>query len=122
MAYTGSHDTLDNCLYCKEPRRDARGKPRQTFLYTPLIPRLRAAWANRKRAKLMQYRAHEHQYTPGGPMTDVFDSSLYRDLLETNASIGDESLGHRHFSDPRDIALGLSTDGFAPFKKRKQTT
>ena len=25
------------------------------------------------------------------------------------------------FSDPRDIALGLSTDGFGPFKKRNKT-
>ena len=26
-----------------------------------------------------------------------------------------------YFSDPRDIALGLSTDGFAPFRQRKMT-
>ena len=30
--------------------------------------------------------------------------------------------GHQYFDDPRDIALGLSTDGFAPFNKRKSTT
>ncbi|QRV84668.1 Transposase family tnp2 [Ceratobasidium sp. AG-Ba] len=32
-----------------------------------------------------------------------------------------DPLPHRYFSSPTDIALGLSTDGFGPFKSRKQT-
>ena len=36
-------------------------------------------------------------------------------------TIGDEELPMWFFSDPRDIALGLSTDGFGPFKKRTKT-
>jgi hypothetical protein len=34
---------------------------------------------------------------------------------------GDEDNPFFHFSDERDIARGLSTDGFSPFKKRKKT-
>ena len=30
-------------------------------------------------------------------------------------------MSHEYFSGPRDIALGLSTDGFAPFKRHKST-
>ena len=36
-------------------------------------------------------------------------------------TIDNEELPHYFFSDARDIALGLSTDGFAPFKRKKQT-
>jgi hypothetical protein len=35
--------------------------------------------------------------------------------------IDDKEVSHEYFSSPRDIALGLSTDGFAPFKRRKST-
>ena len=121
MCYSGPHETLDHCLYCKEPRRNEVGKPRQTFKYTPFIPRLRAAHASKARAHLMRYRAHEHRHTPG-MTSDIFDSTLYRDLLSTKVTTDGKDLPFYFFSDPRDIALGLSTDGFAPFKKRKQTT
>ena len=36
-------------------------------------------------------------------------------------TIGDEQIPMWFFSDPRDIALGLSTDGFGPFKKCTKT-
>ena len=36
-------------------------------------------------------------------------------------TIGDEQIPMWFFSDPRDIALGLSKDGFGPFKKRTKT-
>jgi Transposase family tnp2 len=121
MCYSGPHNILDHCLYCKEPRRNEAGKPRQTFKYTPFIPRLRAAHANKSRAQLMRYRAHEHYHTPGR-MTDIFDSTSYRDLLNSKVTVDGKELPFCFFSDTRDIALGLSTDGFAPFKKRKQTT
>lgn len=121
MAYTGPHSSLDRCLHCKQLRLNSRGKPRQTYKVTPITPRLRAAHANKARAELMKYRAEVHTHTPGF-MTDIFDSSLYRELLEKRVSVDGEELPYCHFSDSRDIALGLSTDGFAPFKKRKQTT
>jgi hypothetical protein len=121
MCYTGAHAVLDHCLYCDEPRLNEKGEPWQTFKYTPLIPRLRAAHANKVRAKMMRYRADEHEHIPG-KTSDVFDSSDYRKLLGKNVTIDTETLPHYFFSDARDIAFGLSTDGFAPFKRRKQTT
>ncbi|KAJ3494993.1 hypothetical protein NLJ89_g10699 [Agrocybe chaxingu] len=74
---------------------------------------------NKKRTEEMQYRA-KHIHEPGN-MTDVFDGSAYQDLLTETVKIDGEDLGHTYFSDGRDIALGLSTDGFAPFKRRKNT-
>ena len=35
--------------------------------------------------------------------------------------VGDKKLPFWFFSDPRDIALGLSMDGFVPFKHRTKT-
>ena len=53
--------------------------------------------------------------------TDVFDSSNYQTLRKSHVTIGGEKQSHKYFEDSREIALGLSTDGFAPFKKRKHT-
>jgi len=69
----------------------------------------------------MQYRAQEHHHVPK-KTTDVFDSTHYRDLLHSKVTVDGKEIPYNFFSDSRDIALGLSTDGFAPFKKRKQTT
>ena len=53
---------------------------------------------------------------------DVFDGSYYRyqSLLNTTVPT-DGPHPFFYFSDERDIALGLSMDGFAPFKKRNAT-
>jgi hypothetical protein len=49
-------------------------------------------------------------------VTDIFDSTHYTSLLGKFVTIGDEELPAWFFSDPQDIALGLSTNGFCPFK------
>ena len=67
----------------------------------------------------MQYRS-KHQHNPT-KITDIFDGAHYHSLLETFVTISDEELPMWFFSDPRDIALGFSTDSFGPFKKRNKT-
>ena len=70
-------------------------------------------------ATKMQYRSkHEDDPTK---ITDIFDGAHYHSLREMFITIGDEELPTWFFSDPRDIALGLSTDGFGPFKRRTKT-
>ena len=54
-------------------------------------------------------------------MTDVFDGSHYLGLLQKEVTINGHGLGHAYFSDPRDIALGLGTDGVGPWRRRKST-
>ena len=68
----------------------------------------------------MQYRSN-HQRDPT-KLTDIFDDAQYRLLLEDFVTVGYEELPTYMFSDPRDIALGLSTDGFGPFKHRTKTS
>lgn len=120
VCFTGAYEKLNNCPNCDASRFKSDGTPHKYFEYLPLIPRLRAMAANRTLATKMRYRAHEHVYNPQ-KVVDVFDGAHYRSLLETPVSVAEEELPFWFFSDPRDVALGLSTDGFAPFKHRKAT-
>src|SRR5216684_7837824 len=86
------------------------------FSYMPLIPRLCALMSNHTYATHLQYRANEHaKNRRPGTIMDIFDGCHYHSLL------GDRTYPHNYFSDHHDIALGFTTDGFAPFKKQKHT-
>jgi hypothetical protein len=126
VAYTGTLESRTTCPFCTEKRLNTDGRPRQKFVYIPLIPRLQAFAMNQRVSQLMQYR---HEFTTGsdetcskpGVVKDVFDGELYKELCHENVVVGDETLSHRYFDDRRDVALGLSTDGFGPFKRHKHT-
>jgi len=51
----------------------------------------------------------------------MFDSAHYHALLTMDIVVGDERLLFWFFLDSRDIVLGLSTDGFGPFKHCTKT-
>ncbi|GBE87125.1 hypothetical protein SCP_1003720 [Sparassis crispa] len=114
------HAELETCPYCHLDRYRADRKPYKQYTYLPLIPRLKAFHVNTLMAKSMQYRAEEHKHDLN-VIKDVFDSEIYRSLCGQPVIVNGKPLKHRYFEDSRDIALGLSTDGFAPFKRRKQT-
>ncbi len=118
--FTGPHASLKECPYCRSARYDAYDKPRQVFTYLPIIPRLKAFIANSELAQKLRYRSYEHTQNDG-KISDVFDSAAYRSLLGRHVTVGGKEMSWKHFSDPRDFALGLSTDGFAPFRRRKKT-
>jgi hypothetical protein len=67
----------------------------------------------------MLHRA-KHKHVPG-IISDVYDSENYRELLAKEVVLDGQSLGHPFFHDDRDVALGLATDGFSPFKNRRVT-
>jgi hypothetical protein len=121
VCFTGPYMDLDKCPECQATRLDQFGRPKRIFSYMPLIPRLRALMSNAEYADRLRYRARNARSFQEGKTTDVFDGLHYRSLLERRVVIGDEEQDHTFFSDARDIALGLATDGFAPFKKRKYT-
>lgn len=118
-AFTGPYFELESCAFCDTARRDSAGHPIKQFHYLPLVNRLAAENRNPERAKLILYRS-EHVQVPG-EISDFCDSELYRNLLGKKVVINGKEYGHTYFSDPRDIALGISFDGFCPFKKRNQT-
>ena len=117
--FAGPFATQIACPYCGKPRFTPSGKPRKLFHYIPLTSRLLALYTNPELAKMLRYR-HDYQSQPG-TSADVFDGSHYQQLRRTPVTIDGKSLGYKFFSQPTDIAIGLSTDGFCPFKHRKQT-
>ena len=52
---------------------------------------------------------------------DIFDSSIYRNLLKRQVVVGGQAQDHKYFSDPRDIALGISLDGVTYFSRRQHS-
>jgi hypothetical protein len=121
ICYTGPYETLLKCPKCDTDRYKADGTaPQAYFQYLPIISRLRAMVSSSPYARKMQYRA-SHRPNPT-KVTDVFDGAHYSLLRESFVTVGGEELPNWFFSDPRDIALGLSSDGFGPFKHRTKTS
>jgi len=128
--FVGPFANLQQCPYCKLDRNRPNGTPYKTFSYIPLIPQLSALFSSEEQVETMQYRARyfEPSNDPArdgraeqGKIKDVFDGRHYKKLLNSFLDIEGHSTNHKFFSDRRDIALGLSSDGFAPFKKRKHS-
>ncbi|RXW11282.1 hypothetical protein EST38_g14573, partial [Candolleomyces aberdarensis] len=100
---------------------NSKNEPRKRFTYIPLIPRLKALYESPSPdiARKMRYRGEfKHQ---SAVMQDIMDGTHYRQLQDTFVSLDGHQLPHKYFNDPRDIALGFSTDGFCPFRRRKKT-
>ncbi|KAF9650275.1 hypothetical protein BDM02DRAFT_3080051, partial [Thelephora ganbajun] len=124
VAFTGPHAKLKACPRCRKPRYRRNGKPMKTYRYIPLIPQLVAFFLNRELNERMRYCSDGHPKATAarnGRMTDVFDGSHYLGLLRREVTISGHRLGHTYFSDHRDIALGLATDGANPWRRRKST-
>ncbi|KAG5634166.1 hypothetical protein H0H81_003090 [Sphagnurus paluster] len=119
LCFTGAHAAAASCHFCNELRLDSAGKARKRFIYIPIIHCLIEYFRNTPLVNKMRYCA----LFSSDPMTikDVFDGSHYSSLRKTNVKINGRVRPYKHFWDDRDIALGLSTDGFAPFKKWKAT-
>ena len=118
VCFVGPYEDLTECPNCKEARYNTEGKPCKYFDYLPVIPWLKAMLANSAHVTKMRYRA-EYVHEPG-VVKDVFDGSHYQSLLNTTVPT-DGANPFFYFSDERNIALGLSTDGFAPFKRHDVT-
>lgn len=123
LAYTGQYEELDTCPFCAISRYRDNGKPRKQFLYLPFISRLTSIFSSAKVAPAYNYRA-QHDRDPGhrhDRLCDTFDGHRYQQLRSENVVVDGNHLLHRFFSDDRDMALGLSIDGFCPFRRRNQT-
>jgi len=118
VCFVGPYENLTECPDCKEAWCGAHGKPRKYYDYLPVIPWLKAMSANAAHVEKIRYWA-EFVHEPG-VTKDIFNGSHYKSLLDSTVPAG---AAHPlfYFSDEHDIALGLSTDGFAPFRKCKQT-
>jgi hypothetical protein len=119
VCFVGPHREKTHCPYSKEVRKNNQGCARKTFMYSPITPRLKAFFKNPDMVARMSYRANFD--AQDGIVKDIFDGDNYRNLTDEFVTIGEIKQNHKFFSDDRDIALGLSLDGFCPFKRRSQT-
>jgi hypothetical protein len=119
MAYTGRYEADSQCRFCKTSRSNADGHPRRQFTYLPIIPRLVAMYRNCNLAEELRYR-HNYKHRKG-TVNDIFDGRHYRRLRKRFVKVDGHEYSHRYFEDAREIALGVSTDGYAPFNRRKKT-
>ncbi|PPQ78920.1 hypothetical protein CVT24_012419, partial [Panaeolus cyanescens] len=118
ICFTGQYEELDKCPACGELRFGVNGNPRKYFEYIPLIPRLKSMIANADMYEKMQHRSR-HEPAPN-VIRDLYDGTHYQSLL--NKEIPASNPPSTYFADERDIALGISTDGFGPFQRRDKTT
>ncbi|KAB5588211.1 Transposase family Tnp2 protein [Ceratobasidium theobromae] len=115
--FLGKYKDVQICPFCKESRYNPSGKRRRAFQYSPLIPQLVGLFQSCEMASKLQYRAQVEQQDDPDTFQDVFDGEHYRTLRQTQV-FPDNS--YRFFDNPEDLALGLSTDGFTLFKRRRR--
>ncbi|KAE9392019.1 hypothetical protein BT96DRAFT_831184 [Gymnopus androsaceus JB14] len=114
LCYVGPHAEKQVCSYFKEPRyRPDSSTPRKRFTYVPIIPRLQGYYRSLSMIDKLRYRASFKEKT-NGDIHDVFDCRHYKRLKKTKVYVQGKEMPYNHFADPHDIAMGLSTDGFAP--------
>ncbi|XP_028068682.1 uncharacterized protein LOC114271251 [Camellia sinensis] len=101
--------TLDKCPNCKASRyktNHGRGKKisRKVLRYFPLTPRLKRLYMSRKRAEDMKWFKEKH--LDDGVLRHLTDSDEWKEF----------DTQHPEFAlEPRNVRLGLATDGFNPF-------
>ena len=117
IAYTGKYELLEKCPFCSNLRYTHDRRVRRTFKYIPLIPRIQAFFKNPSMIEKMRYRPR-FRHDPDR-IRDVFDSAHYQALLNRNVIVDNVEQPYTFFSDARDIAFGLSSDGYLLFKRRR---
>jgi len=117
IAYTGDYVNDLTCPYCKQPRHNAKNKPRRMFCYIPIIPRLQKLFSNIKSREELLYR-HEY-HSDGSSISDVFDGEHYKNLCKTRVSVDGKIFLHKYFSDKRDIAFSVCMDSYLLYKRRR---
>jgi hypothetical protein len=112
------YESLDNCPKCgetrwkqsKEEQDDATSSgskkrvPRKILRYFPLIPRLQRIYMSVTRAKYMRW--HKEELVDDGKLRHPADSKAWKHV---------DSKYKWFAKDPRNVRLGLASDGFNPF-------
>ncbi|XP_019240729.1 PREDICTED: uncharacterized protein LOC109220717 [Nicotiana attenuata] len=110
MLFYKDDTSLENCKFCNQPRfkeiRNANTKkkvPVKAMHYLPLIPRLKRLYASMSSAPHMRWH-YEHRRPPG-ILCHPSDGEAWKHF---------DMVFPEFASEPRNIRLGLCTDGFTP--------
>ena len=104
------HAKLQNCPVCGESRwvdKNAKGKrvPNKVMRYFPLTPRLKRLYSSRYSAKYMRWHYSERP-TEDGVLRHPADGQAWKEFDQKYPLFA---------AGPRNVILGLATDGFNPF-------
>lgn len=112
MSY-GPFPERTTCTHCGEDRYNENGRSRASYLYIPIIHRLKLQYASPKRAqKLTEYRASVE--SRGGDSTNTDD--LHEDFWNGQLYCDQKEQGL--YSQDTDLGFFFSTDGVRIFKTR----
>ncbi|KAM3232198.1 hypothetical protein P3L10_017557 [Capsicum annuum] len=114
MLYWGDYDEhLTSCKFCSKPRykhcvgsRKRKLVPYKRMYYFSLIPRLQRLYASHATAADMRWH-HEHK-KEDSVRRHLSDSEAWKNFNESYLFFAAE---------PRNVRLGLCTDGFQPFSQ-----
>nr|MCH9869342.1 hypothetical protein [Serratia marcescens] len=112
MLYYGPDELADTCKFCNETRyktvdstkRSSKPRPKKTMRYFPLTGRLQRLYMSTATAKHMTW--HRDVPRSDGVLSHPADGEAWKDLDEKYPLFAAE---------PRNVRLGLSSDGFSPF-------
>lgn len=121
MLFWKDHANADECVKCHASRWKInernnesstsqckpRRTPRKTMRYFPLIPRLQRMYMSSKTAASMRWHSDERVDNPDGIMRHPANSKAWKFFDEKYPSFA---------SEPRNVRLGLASDGFSPFR------
>jgi hypothetical protein len=113
VLFRGPHQDLQLCPRCQEMRMQRHGEswvPRKVLRHFPLFPRLQQIFRSRLQAALMTW--HTTAHSTDGKMHNPVDSPQWKFVNENFGNFG---------NDPRNLRLGLATDGINPFSEKRST-
>src|SRR6266498_2767357 len=105
--YTDTYENYQSCSLCESSRYDSNNKLKKVMLYLSIKERLKIQYNNEARAKELLYRFKCINDNENNNFKDIFDSNIYKELLERNL-----------FNDKRDVAFTVSCDRYQIFKQR----
>ena len=110
----GTQDgSLEECKFCNSPRYQVRSRAVnskqkrvavKSMFYLPIIPRLKRMFASMHSASQMTW--HHTNQTSSGTMRHPSDGEAWKHFDRTHPDFAAE---------PRNVRLGLCSDGFAPY-------
>ena len=116
IIYRGEDAERTTCPVCGQARyKKGKKAPRKVVWYFPITPRLQRYFVEAKEAKLMRWHAERKkpEYDPDADIMLTHPS----DACQWNAL----NFEYPFFEDPRNIRLGMSTDGLNPFGNQSST-
>lgn len=122
MLYYKEHANKRKCITCNEPRyieglelpENKKGTPQKVLRYLPIIPRLQRLYMSRGTATHMTY------HKDGLESERCNNESRKKKLTHPAESEAWKHIDSKYpnfAKEPRNVRLGLSTDGFTPFNQ-----